>query len=155
MGECMYRSTFSWLRTSWRCVVSFTPRSFYYQYPLDLRLGGTKCQSGTKRKFFTLPGLELRTLGRPARSQSLYRLRYPGFLSKQGWTTYSLSGQIFTSEVTDQQEVMSVPVAHPIHLAAPDVYTWVWECTMSIHLSGNSFCSCSQGPGTALPLIVN
>jgi hypothetical protein len=32
-----------------------------------------------KRKFLTLPGLELRPLGRPARSQSLYRLRYPGF----------------------------------------------------------------------------
>jgi hypothetical protein len=31
-----------------------------------------------KRKFLTLPGLELRPLGRPARSQSLYRLRYPG-----------------------------------------------------------------------------
>jgi hypothetical protein len=27
--------------------------------------------------FFTLPGFELRTLGRPARSQSLYRLSYP------------------------------------------------------------------------------
>jgi hypothetical protein len=31
-----------------------------------------------KRVFLTLPGLELRPLGRPARSQSLYRLRYPG-----------------------------------------------------------------------------
>jgi hypothetical protein len=31
-----------------------------------------------RRKFLTLPGLELRHLGRPARSQSLYRLRYPG-----------------------------------------------------------------------------
>jgi hypothetical protein len=31
-----------------------------------------------KRKFFTLPGFELRTLGRPVRSQPLYRLRYPG-----------------------------------------------------------------------------
>jgi hypothetical protein len=30
-----------------------------------------------KRKFLTLPGLEPRILGRPARSQSLYRLRYP------------------------------------------------------------------------------
>jgi hypothetical protein len=28
-----------------------------------------------KRKFLTLPGLELRRLDRPARSQSLYRLR--------------------------------------------------------------------------------
>jgi hypothetical protein len=32
-----------------------------------------------KRKLLTLPGLELRLLDRPARSQSLYRLRYPGF----------------------------------------------------------------------------
>jgi hypothetical protein len=31
-----------------------------------------------KRKFLTLPGLELRPLGRSASSQSLYRLRYPG-----------------------------------------------------------------------------
>jgi hypothetical protein len=31
-----------------------------------------------KRKFLTLTGLEFRPLGRPARSQLLYRLRYPG-----------------------------------------------------------------------------
>jgi hypothetical protein len=31
-----------------------------------------------KRKFFTLQGLELRLLGRPTRSQSVYRLRYRG-----------------------------------------------------------------------------
>jgi hypothetical protein len=31
-----------------------------------------------KRTFLTLPGLELRRLARPARRQSLYRLRYPG-----------------------------------------------------------------------------
>jgi hypothetical protein len=30
-----------------------------------------------KRNFLILPGLELGPLGRPARSQSLYRLRYP------------------------------------------------------------------------------
>jgi hypothetical protein len=30
-----------------------------------------------KRKFLTLPELELRPLSRPARSQSLYRLRCP------------------------------------------------------------------------------
>jgi hypothetical protein len=33
-----------------------------------------------KYKFLTLPGLELRPLGRPARSLSLYRLRYPGYI---------------------------------------------------------------------------
>jgi hypothetical protein len=32
-----------------------------------------------KRKFLTLSGLELRHLGRPARSQSLYRLSNAGF----------------------------------------------------------------------------
>jgi hypothetical protein len=31
-----------------------------------------------KRKFLPSPGLKLRALGRPARSQSLYRLSYPG-----------------------------------------------------------------------------
>jgi hypothetical protein len=34
-----------------------------------------------KRKFLTLPGLELQPLGRPARSPSLYRLSYPGSCS--------------------------------------------------------------------------
>jgi hypothetical protein len=29
-----------------------------------------------KRKFLTLPGLKLRSFDHPARSQSLYRLRY-------------------------------------------------------------------------------
>jgi hypothetical protein len=33
-----------------------------------------------KIKFLTLPALELRPLGRLARKQSLYRLRYPGSL---------------------------------------------------------------------------
>jgi hypothetical protein len=31
-----------------------------------------------KRKFLTLPELELRPLSRPAHNQSPYRLRYPG-----------------------------------------------------------------------------
>jgi hypothetical protein len=33
-----------------------------------------------EKKFLTPPGLELRLLSRPARSQSLYRLSYPGSL---------------------------------------------------------------------------
>jgi hypothetical protein len=36
-----------------------------------------------KRKFLTLLGMELRPFGRPARSQSLYRLRFPGPLRRQ------------------------------------------------------------------------
>jgi hypothetical protein len=53
------------------------------------RAPGTHCIGGwvdprvglddvEKRKFLILAGLELRPLGRQARSQSLYRLRYPG-----------------------------------------------------------------------------
>jgi hypothetical protein len=41
---------------------------------------GTRLDNVEKRQFLTLPGLELRPPGRPARSQSLYRLSYPGFL---------------------------------------------------------------------------
>jgi hypothetical protein len=33
-----------------------------------------------KKKLLTLPGLELRPLSRPARSQSLYRLHYPDYV---------------------------------------------------------------------------
>jgi hypothetical protein len=63
------------LGTSWRWVVSFTPLPLYPrgkspQYPLDRRLGGPQSQSGRLG--------ELRPLGRPARSQSLYRLSYQG-----------------------------------------------------------------------------
>jgi hypothetical protein len=50
------------------------------RYPLYKRLCGPQSPSGRleKSKFLTLPGIELRLLGRPAHSQSLYRLRYPG-----------------------------------------------------------------------------
>jgi hypothetical protein len=45
---------------------------------VDPRVGPVDVE---KRKFLTLPGLELQPLGRPARSQSLYRLRYPSSFS--------------------------------------------------------------------------
>jgi hypothetical protein len=86
MGEGVWGSGcidpyFLHLGSSWRWVVSFTPQPLYprgksTRYPLDRRLGGPQNRSGyvKKRKFLTLPGLERRSLGRPARSQSLYRL---------------------------------------------------------------------------------
>jgi hypothetical protein len=51
----------------------------------DRRVGGRQSRSGRRReekKFVTLSALELQPLDRPARSQSLYRLRYLGSLSK-------------------------------------------------------------------------
>jgi hypothetical protein len=69
------------LGTSWRWVVSFTPWSLYPRgksprYPLDRRLGGPQSRPGQYREetIFTIPRLELRPLGRTARSQWLYRL---------------------------------------------------------------------------------
>jgi hypothetical protein len=38
-------------------------------------------EDAEKRKFLTLPGLELRPLGHPVRSQSPYPLRYPGSMN--------------------------------------------------------------------------
>jgi hypothetical protein len=57
------------LSTSWRWVVSFTPRPLYLRgrsprYPLDKRLGGPQSRSGRR--------------GDPARGQSVYWLCYPG-----------------------------------------------------------------------------
>jgi hypothetical protein len=51
--------------------------------PVTYRTGGwvdprAVLDETEERKFLTLPGVELRPLGRPTRSQSLYRLRYPG-----------------------------------------------------------------------------
>jgi hypothetical protein len=85
MGEWMYRYKFSWPRhllgewsASRPCL--FNPwgkaRGTHWMGGwVGLRAGLDDME---KRKFFTLTGLELRPLGRSARSQSLYRLRYPG-----------------------------------------------------------------------------
>jgi hypothetical protein len=53
----------------------FTPASHWIGGWVDPRAG---LEDVEKRKFLTLPGLELWPLGRPARSQLLYQLRYPG-----------------------------------------------------------------------------
>jgi hypothetical protein len=93
--ECLWRSGcidphFLDLGTSFRWVVSFTPRPLYpwgKSPGVHWRGGWVDTQVGLddleKRKLLTLPGFELRSLGRPALSQSLYRLWYPGQLQTQ------------------------------------------------------------------------
>jgi hypothetical protein len=85
MGSGRIDPRFLDLGTSWRWVVSFTPRPLYPRgksprYPFERRLGGPQSQPGWRdeEKILDPTGLELWPLGRPARSQSLYRLRYPG-----------------------------------------------------------------------------
>jgi hypothetical protein len=82
----MYRSTFSALAGGeWSASrpCRFTPGerapgTHWIVGWVDPRAGLNDTE---KRKFLTLPGLELRPLGLPARSQSLYQLRYSGLLS--------------------------------------------------------------------------
>jgi hypothetical protein len=61
-------------------VVNATPRPFYppgkTRYPLYRRLGGPQGRSGQVQKI--LPHTGFRSQDRPARSESLYRLSYPG-----------------------------------------------------------------------------
>jgi hypothetical protein len=69
----MCRSTFSWPRHQLEV-------SGQHQYPLDRKLSGARADLDDveERKFLTVPGFEVRIVGGPARSQPLYRLRYPG-----------------------------------------------------------------------------
>jgi hypothetical protein len=57
-----------------------------------------------KRNFLTLPALELRPLSRPARSQSLYRLSYPGSLGL--YVTFNKHDPVFLLKLNYGAEVM-------------------------------------------------
>jgi hypothetical protein len=90
-------------------MVSFTPRPLYpWERPpsthliggwVDLRAGLDDVE---KRKFLTLLGLELRPLGRPAHSQSLNRLCYPGSLHI---ATVYLCSQV-TETISKQSKIL-------------------------------------------------
>jgi hypothetical protein len=66
-------------------VVSFTPRPLYPRVKEPPGTHWVGPRSGLddveKRKFLTLPGLEIRPFCLPGRNHSLYRLSYPGSLS--------------------------------------------------------------------------
>jgi hypothetical protein len=79
------------LGTSWRWVVSFTPRPPYPQeksplYPLDRRLGGPHSWSGRHGEVKILASTRTRipTPWSSAHSQSLYRLHNPGSTVRMG-----------------------------------------------------------------------
>jgi hypothetical protein len=84
MGKWRYSSTILDLGTRWRRVLRFIPRPLYPQgkSPCTDWIGGwvgprTGLDDVERRNILILPGLELWPFGRPARSQSLYRQRYP------------------------------------------------------------------------------
>jgi hypothetical protein len=74
-----------------------------------------------KRKFVPLPGLKLRPLGRPARSQSLYRLRYPGSLKNSTGLDYKMNIDIIT-------ELNAQPVIKFIEKYRSNYKTPFFEC---------------------------
>jgi hypothetical protein len=63
-----------------------------------------------KRKFLALPALELPPLGLPARSQSLYQLRYPGSLGANKREQNTVRSK-FTSEIKNINEVYCFTVS--------------------------------------------
>jgi hypothetical protein len=100
VGGCIH-SRFLDLGTNWMWVVSFTLRPVYSgRSPGTHWIGswvGPKAglDAVEKRKFLTLPELQLRPLSRPSRSQSLYRLRYRGYFcssitADEGFTLLNL-----------------------------------------------------------------
>jgi hypothetical protein len=99
-------------------MVSFTPRLLYPEgksplYGLDRRLGGPQSRSGhgVEEKNSHLPqGIELRSSDRPARSQSLYRLSYPGSLLYPCTVLFNL---ILSSQHSDQATDWSTGVGFP------------------------------------------
>jgi hypothetical protein len=82
----MYRSTFfltrHYLEVNGQLHASTTlPLGKEPPVPIGWEAGWTPEPVWTTwRKFMTLPGLELRPFSRPARSHSLYRLRYPCYI---------------------------------------------------------------------------
>jgi hypothetical protein len=98
-GELMYRSMFSWSRYWLEALASrhdhFTPRERAHGIPwIGGWVGsGARLDDVEKWKFLTLPGLELRLLGRPARSQSIYRLIHSPGLSEGKYENVNQDGR--------------------------------------------------------------
>jgi hypothetical protein len=64
------------------------PRGKGSRYPLYRRLGGPQSRSGHRgyrKNPLSLPGIEPRSPGCPARSQTLYCLSYPGSIRHEQW----------------------------------------------------------------------
>jgi hypothetical protein len=87
-----------------------------------------------KRTLLTLPGLEIRALACPARSQSLYRLRYPGF-------EYG-NNIMFNCFVYGKTEValrkgkrILLEDFELIRIRSPDVQYWVYSLKEPTHVT--------------------
>jgi hypothetical protein len=98
-----------------------------------------------KWKFFTLPGLEPRPLSRPARSQSLYRLRYPGSLREYvHMTNYSRISPLGT-------EIPNVPTPFCWAIASLNGYVAWASVFLTLYRRHHLLCPLSQELTVGLP----
>jgi hypothetical protein len=127
--------------SSWRWVVSFTPRALYppgESTPGTLWIWGwvgprAGLDDREKRKILPPPGLEPRPLGRPARSQSLSRLSgnyveekilpLPGIKPRSCFTNIQMLGQ--TKDVITSSFFR---VTAPLEGAVTDSYGAIVAC---------------------------
>jgi hypothetical protein len=85
-----------------------------------------KSRSGrlVKWKFLTLPGFELQPLGRPAHSQSLYRLHYPGsFLSplnRNKFLTVNMQSRGYCEYLLSAHKINWPQLIGPVYFTSPD-----------------------------------
>jgi hypothetical protein len=91
------------LGTWWGWVVSVTPRPRFTpgertpRYPLYRRLGGPQSWSGHRgyrKNSLPVSGIEPRSPGRPACSQTLYCLSYPAHLNYSSWLEFHIREQM-------------------------------------------------------------
>jgi hypothetical protein len=97
-----------------------------------------------KRKFLPLPELELRPLARPARSQSLYRLRYPGsfqnlvvFINSDGQISKYFVFQLFS--YSPYAYILSLVAESSSHSGrASLVHRYVMSLVIDLYCKANS-----------------
>jgi hypothetical protein len=83
-----------------------------------------------KREILTLPGLELRPLGLPARSQSLYLLSYPGSFGGRGADVFlsgflnSLSIEFLLNNIYKSSPYLTGNTLHLHYKAQPVNAVW-------------------------------
>jgi hypothetical protein len=92
-------------------VVSPTHRP---QYPLD-EARWAPLPIWTRRTFLTLLGLELRPLNRPARSLSLYQLRYPNSHSARRGTIIAAVHGTFRLRVLGKMNIVQSRVSYSLN----------------------------------------
>jgi hypothetical protein len=81
-------------------------------------------------KFFSPPELELGPLGRPACSQSLYRLRYPGYYNSE-----VRLGKETKIQPSSQLRYVCLSIRPPVIVVGPKLHGWLWYGRRALNLA--------------------